>query len=100
MAVLFTFSGDAPMLALGARAAFMFGRAGGYRLLSLFTVDSSLRDGSDSQYTYINLVPRVLHGRVGATGHGFRVFGICGGTQLGTHNRYDAAAQESVHPDT
>ena len=88
------------MLALGARSTLMFRWIGGYRLLSLSPVDCALRDGSDSQYTNINLVPGVLHGGVSAAGHGFRVFRVCGGTQLGTHNRYDAAAQKSVHPNS
>ena len=56
------------MLALGARAASLFGRAGGHRLLPLSTVDCSLRDGSDSLHKNADLVPGVLHGRIGAAG--------------------------------
>ena len=88
------------MLALGARAASLFRWIGGYRLLSLSTTYCALRHGSDSQYTNINLVPRVLHGGIGPAGHRIRLFGICGGTQLGTHNRHDAAPQKSLHPNT
>ena len=88
------------MLALGARSPLMFRWLGGYRVLSLSTVNCALRDGSDALHQNADLVPRVLHGGLGAAGHRTRLFRVCGGTQLSTNNRYDAAPQESVHSDT
>ena len=88
------------MLALGTRSPLMFGWIGGYRVLSLSLTHCSLRDGSNSQYTNINLVLGVLYGGIGAARDGFGVSRVCGGTQLGTNDRYDAAPQESLHPNT
>ena len=90
MAVLPALSWYSQMLALGPRKAFVSGRAGGYRVLSLFTVDCSLCHGPDAQYKDADLVLGVLHGRLGAAGHGFGVSGLRRRAQPRTNNRYDA----------
>ena len=59
-------------------------------LLSLFTVDCSLCHGPDAQYKDADLVLGVLHGRLGAAGHGFGVSGLRRRAQPRTNNRYDA----------
>ena len=86
-------------LALGPRKAFVSGRAGGYRVLSLFTVDCSLCHGPDAQHKDADLVLGVLHGRVGAAGHRVGVPGLRRRAQPRADDRHDAPPQKSLHPN-
>ena len=97
MAVLPALSWYSQMLALGPRKAFVSGRAGGYRVLSFFTVDCSLCHGSDSQYKDADLVLGVLYGRLSAARDGFGVPRLRRRAQPRADDRHDAAPQKSLY---